>query len=132
MGTEATIVLFTAFACLSAELFCALAAAEFGDQPHGRRFAMAAAGAVSLAAAAVSGLINLGRPEMFFAALGHPGTGIFWELTGALIALFGVIGYAAAQYRQLEGSALKIFACLAAAGSVEIFGCLGAPRSTAF
>ncbi len=77
MGTEATIVLFTAFACLSAELFCALAAAEFGDQPHGRRFAMAAAGAVSLAAAAVSGLINLGRPEMFFAALGHPGTGIY-------------------------------------------------------
>lgn len=120
MGTEATIVLFTAFACLSAELFCALAAAEFGDQPHGRRFVMDAAGAVSLAAAAVSGLINLGRPEMFFAAFGHPGTGIFWELTGALTALFGVIGYAAAQYRQLEGSALKIFACLAAAGSVLI------------
>lgn len=60
MGTEATIVLFTAFACLSAELFCALAAAEFGDQPHGRRFAMAAAGAVSLAAAAGFRLINLG------------------------------------------------------------------------
>lgn len=120
MGTEATIVLFTAFACLSAELFFALAAAEFWDQPHGRQFAMAAAGAVSLAAAAVSGLFHLGRPEMFFAALGHPGTGIFWELTGALIALCGVIGYAAAQYRQLEGSAVKIFAFLAAAGSVLI------------
>lgn len=123
MSTHFTLIIFIVFATLSSGLLGSAALAVCRENLQVPKLAPVIIGAVALAVTGAFSLTSLGHPEMFLGALGHPGTGIFWELLGSIICIGSAIVFVILSIRDFEGPALKVFACAAALGAfITVFG----------
>lgn len=123
MSTYFTLIIFIVLATLSSGLLGSAALAVCRGNLRVPKLTPVIFGAVLLAVTGALSLTSLGHPEMFLGALGHPGTGIFWELLGSIISIGSAIVFVVLCIRDIEGVALRVFACVAALGAfITVFG----------
>jgi len=93
MEIQWPLVFFTLLAGLGAGTFAMVAISEWWGKAERARLPGAVTVLVALAAAGVASVLHLGHPERIFNALGHVGSGIFFEML-----LIGLTGLAAVAY----------------------------------
>ncbi len=93
MNIQWPLVVFTLLTGLGAGTFALVALSEWWGQGARARMPAAITALVALVAAGVASVFHLGHPERIFNALGHFGSGIFFEML-----LIGLTGLAALIY----------------------------------
>ncbi len=107
MSHELSLIAFTCFSCLAAGIFLAVTLAEVRQHSEQTLFYGALLSLISLAAAGVCAVWNLGRPEMILGALGNPGSGIFLEMISSILFGLTLLVYLFLIYRGASEGTIK-------------------------
>ena len=125
MGNEWALTGFTAFVCLAAGISVAVAAGELLDFPVAPLVRAARASIGFMLLGALAAAFSLGRPEMIFGVLGHPGSQTFWEVILLAASLTSLACFVAAHRRSSEAAVTRGFALAAGLSAVLLADAVG-------
>ena len=125
MGNEWALMGFTSFVCLAAGIAVAVAAGELLDFPVAPLVRAARASIGFMLLGALAAAFSLGRPEMIFGVLGHPGSQTFWEVILLGISLASLAAFATAHGRSSELAVTRGFALTAGLSAVLLAYAVG-------
>ncbi len=118
MGNEWALMGFTSFVCLAAGIAVAVAAGELLEFPVAPLVRAGWASIGFMLLGALSAAFSLGRPEMIFGVLGHPGSQTFWQSVLLAASLISLFGYVLSHDRSSEAAVTRGFALTAGLCSV--------------
>ena len=125
MTIQWSLVLFTMFVGLGAWLFVFVAIDQFLKKAPKAAFPASLIALVAIGVGGVCSVFHLGHPERIFAALTHPGSGIFLEF--ALLAVLAVcIVVFMILVKREQGMAAKVVAIIGAVAGIALAFAMGA------
>lgn len=125
MSTDLTWTIFAGMAILCCGFMHSAAAAEWLEDDEFPADCYLGAALAVLGAAGAAVVSGLGHPTMFLGALGHPGTGIFYELLGSIVAAAAVSVLLVLRHREAAENVRKICALCVVLGSLVLTAGIG-------